>query len=73
MSAIYTKRTKCPQYKYVSRVERSGAVHYATTIHGLGHKKYNTARDAAKSVDLFLIRNGKQPVNVLKPNPIGQG
>ncbi len=72
MSAIYTKRTKSDQYKYVSRVERSGNIHYATTIHGLGHKKYDTARDAAKAVDMYLIRNGKAPVNVLKPNLIGQ-
>ena len=68
MSAIYTKRTKCPLYKYVSRVERSGAVHYATNIQGLGHKKYDNPRDAAKAVDMFLIRNGKAPVNVLKLN-----
>lgn len=30
-------------------------------------KRYPTAREAAIAVDVYLIKNGKQPVNILKP------
>jgi hypothetical protein len=55
--------------KFVSRA--TGDVHWQARLYIKGGGKatgkfYNTERDAAKAVDVFLINNGREPVNVLK-------
>jgi hypothetical protein len=60
-------------FKYVSKfVSRAtGDVHWQARLYIKGEGKatgkfYTTERDAAKAVDVFLINNGRDPINVLK-------
>lgn len=60
-NAKYTKT----QYKYVSEVYQHGKVRFRAQMGtGVG-KLYDDIREAAISVDKYLINKGKQPVNIL--------
>jgi hypothetical protein len=55
--------------KFVSRA--TGDVHWQARLYikGTGKatgKMFANERDAAKAVDVFLINNGREPINVLK-------
>tara|TARA_R110001606_G_scaffold38401_1_gene107634 strand:- start:2738 stop:2974 length:237 start_codon:yes stop_codon:yes gene_type:complete len=54
-------------YRYVSRKDGSvmwqGQFYHNQTKSG---KFYETEKEAAKAVDLFLIGKGKEPINILK-------
>ena len=57
----------------VTRDKSSGKWYFVAKIMRKGEKLYKTypyteegARDAAKAVDMFLIRKGYEPVNILK-------
>lgn len=55
--------------KFVSRA--TGDVHWQAILYikGTGKatgKMFDNERDAAKAVDMFLINNGREPVNILK-------
>jgi hypothetical protein len=53
------------KYKYVIKVEGDrGVIRWDACV--LGYRKYHESeKDAAKWVDLKLIRKGKEPVNIL--------
>ena len=54
-------------YKYVSR--KDGEVKWMARVHSDFNngntKDYDTEREAAKAVDVFLLNQGKEPVNIL--------
>ena len=64
--ATNMKRIRKSKYKYVSlyhtkdKTERWG-IHIGTTLY------YDTEERAAKAVDMWLIKQGKWPINILKP------
>lgn len=63
-----TKYLGASKYKYVTMVEYCGAVMWnARMYHGTGNcKLYKTEKQAAMAVDMSLIKQGKEPVNILK-------
>ena len=54
-------------YKYVSRKdgEVKWIARFYSTFNGGNAKGYDTEREAAKAVDVYLLNQGKQPVNIL--------
>lgn len=54
-------------YKYVSRKdgEVKWTARFYSDFNNGNAKQYNTEREAAKAVDVFLLNQGKQPVNIL--------
>jgi len=53
------------KYKGVQGITTSGHTYWNARICGTEKRGYKTEREAAKSVDLILIENGKEPVNIL--------
>lgn len=69
---ICNVRSEPTEFKYVDKRIANGKEFYYMQVkigrHGKGASKcYPTAREAAIAVDVYLIKNGKQPVNILKP------
>jgi len=66
------KRVGGSQYKYVSEYRKKdgtsgwSAKMVNSKIGKTGGKMYATEHEAAKAVDLYLIGQGKEPLNVLK-------
>jgi hypothetical protein len=54
------------KYKYVANENVNGFEYWSITLKDVTRKRYNTELEAAKAVDLILIRQGKEPVNILK-------
>lgn len=54
------------KYKYVCNEKVDGYEYWSITLPKVQRKRYSTELEAAKAVDLILIRQGKEPVNVLK-------
>lgn len=55
------------QYKYVYKyITRNGEVFFRARLNTYNWTKhFECPKQAAKAVDLFLIKNGKEPVNLL--------
>jgi hypothetical protein len=70
-SAAYKKHIKGgSKFKYVSLVHfiNNGKVnHKYRSCIGKFSAYYNTERESAIAVDKYLIKNGKKPINILKP------
>jgi hypothetical protein len=60
------KSIKSTKYKYVERTEVNDKVYWRVTMRGVSKIGYDTEREAALVVDKYLLRKGKEPVNILK-------
>ena len=58
---------KWSQYKYVQNLIQDGKDYWTISLPGVSKISFPSERDAAIAVDKILIKNGKQPVNILKP------
>ena len=54
------------KYKHVRGIERQGNIHWCVTMKGISSERFKTEYEAAKAVDVLLIKKGKEPINVLK-------
>ena len=54
------------KYKYVRGIEVSGNTYWVVIMKGISGEGFKTEYEAAKAVDVLLIKQGKEPVNVLK-------
>jgi hypothetical protein len=55
------------KYKGVKiRIHKNGNKVYMISLYGSGSATYKTEREAALVVDKIYIKNGKEPVNILK-------
>jgi len=61
-----TIKYKGSKYKYVKFIEVNDNSYWALNYPGIPKKSYPTERDAAIAIDKYLIKNGKEPVNILK-------
>lgn len=63
-----TGKTKSKLYKHVYEVKHGQKSEIGKWIGSIKQrsKKFKKERDAAKWVDLQLIRDGQEPVNILK-------
>lgn len=64
--AVTTAKHVKSKYKYVSGINVSGNIYWCISINGVSKTSFKTEYDAAKAVDVILIRRGKEPINVLK-------
>lgn len=55
------------KYKYVKRLHCNDHSYWAMNITGVTKKSYPTERECAIAVDLYFIKIGKKPLNILKP------
>lgn len=61
------KRISSTDFKYVYMVSYDGVKTYRAELAKYKfYKCYANVRDAAKAIDIMLIKNGKSPVNILK-------
>lgn len=61
------KRIGNTEYKYVYIVSYDDIKTYTAEIPSLRfYKSFADVREAAKTVDIELIKNGKEPINILK-------
>lgn len=54
------------KYKYVFNQKIDGHEYWRINLPGVSKKGYLTELEAAKAVDIILIKQGKEPVNILK-------
>lgn len=60
-----SKYIKTSKFKGVHiRITKDGIMKYIACL-GKNSKSFNTEKDAAKCYDLWRIKNGKEPVNIL--------
>lgn len=52
------------KYKYVCKELHNGKQMWSTTYRGAPRERHREEKDAAKAVDLMLIKQGKDPVNI---------
>lgn len=66
--ASKSKYIKPSKYKGVHiRMTKEGTMKYIAVVGG-NSKSFDCERDAAKCYDLWRIKNGKEPVNILVRN-----
>lgn len=53
------------EYKYVANMKQNGKDGWCVNMAGISKSTFNTERQAAIAVDKIMIRNGKDPVNIL--------
>lgn len=54
------------QYKYVTEQLINGNKYWYIRVPNHTKKRYKTEAEAARAVDIILIKMGKSPVNILK-------
>lgn len=64
MAQTSTKQ-KASKYKYVMHEFKNGKEYFVLNMPNVTHKRYKTEKEAGIAVDLQLIKQGKEPVNVL--------
>jgi hypothetical protein len=63
----YTSTKTAPsEYTYVVKEFRDGKEKFRLHMPGVCAKRYNTEREAALAADMQLLKQGKEPVNILK-------
>ena len=62
-----TAKSIVSKYKGVQGVMFGGSenILWSARICGTAERGYKTEREAAKAVDIILIKNGREPVNIL--------
>ncbi len=63
--AITNRVHKKSNYKYVRGWTCSGKIHWCVSIRGVAQSGFDTERLAALAADKYLIKMGKEPVNIL--------
>ncbi len=53
------------KYKYVKYLEVNDKGYWALNYPGVSKISYPTEREAAIAIDKYLIKKGKEPVNIL--------
>lgn len=66
MATKTIKDTKSEKYKFVVKTEVNEKTYWRVNMRGVSKIGYETEREAAMVVDKYLIRKGKEPVNILK-------
>jgi len=69
MAQVSSKHLGKSKYKGVYIIDQNQTIQYKAymTINGKTLRKiFNSDTEAAKCIDMFLIRNGKNPVNIIK-------
>lgn len=64
--AQFSSKHKRSKYKYVNIEMRGDVEHFVLNMAGVSSKRYKTEREAAIAVDMQFIKQGKEPVNILK-------
>ena len=64
--AQFSPKYKPSKYKYVSIHLRGDVEYFVLNMAGVSSKRYKTEREAAIAVDMQFIKQGKEPVNILK-------
>lgn len=64
--ASHVNKYSKSKYKYVSHEHVNGFEYWRIGLPNYTKKRYKTELEAAKAVDMILIKEGKEPVNVLK-------
>ena len=59
-------KSRKSQYKCVQILEANDKTYYVVNIKGYGRNSFETEREAAIAVDKIKIKQGKEPVNILK-------
>lgn len=59
-------KTSPSPYKYVQRQTQNGVEKFRLHMPGVCAKRYSTEREAAIAADMQLLKQGKEPVNILK-------
>jgi hypothetical protein len=63
--AVKTAKHIKSKYKHVRGILVSDNTYWTVQMKGIAETTFKTEHDAAKAVDLILIKRGKEPVNVL--------
>jgi hypothetical protein len=53
-------------YMYVQRQTQNGVEKFRLHMPGVCSKRYDTEKEAAIAADMQLIKQGREPVNILK-------
>jgi hypothetical protein len=64
--AITSLKAFPTQYMYVQRELKDGKEKFRLHMPGVSAKRYDTEREAAIAADMQLLKQGKEPVNILK-------
>jgi len=59
-------KTAPSEYRYVVKEFKNGKEKFRLHMPGICAKRYDTEREAAISADMQLLKQGKEPVNILK-------
>jgi hypothetical protein len=64
--AVISVKSFPTQYMYVQRELKDGKERFRLHMPGVCAKRYDTEREAAIAADMQLLKQGKEPVNILK-------
>lgn len=64
--AVTSTKTAPSEYKYVVKEFKNGKEKFRLRMTGVSAKRYNTEREAALAADMQLLKQGREPVNILK-------
>jgi len=64
--ATTSTKTAPSDYMYVVKEFRDGKEKFRLHMPGICSKRYDTEREAAIAADMQLLKQGREPVNILK-------
>ncbi len=64
--AVTSTKTAPSEYMYVVKELKDGKERFRLHMTGVSAKRYKTEREAALAADMQLLKQGKEPVNILK-------
>jgi len=64
--ASTSAKYKASKYKYVMHEFKDGNEYFILNMPNVTHKRYKTEKEAGIAVDMQLIKQGKEPINILK-------
>ncbi len=64
--AVTSTKTAPSEYMYVVKELKDGKERFRLHKTGVAAKRYKTEREAAIAADMQLLKQGKEPVNILK-------
>lgn len=63
---VTSTKTAPSEYMYVVKELKDGKERFRLHMTGVAAKRYKTEREAALAADMQLLKQGKEPVNILK-------
>ncbi len=66
MARVYKNFKKSDKYRHVYSYIYKDKIRWQMALQGVMCKVYDTEIEAAKAADMCLIKQGKDPVNILK-------